>query len=193
MVKSVSEYKTHSLRDKSGKGGVTLCCFCHEKGHTTSICPTLKKRRDSMDPREKYDVSGLPPMPAKLQPLVMPVRGLPPMPAKLQPLVMPLHGLPPMPAKLQPLAMPLRGVQTKTLERTYDMEALTIAVQGLKIADYETISHDEDEDDEDEDDEDEDEDEDDMTIVEMRQGENDRKLKFNWADQCDSDVDDDEF
>ena len=145
MVKSVSEYKTHSLRDKSGKGGVTLCCFCHEKGHTTSICPTLKKRRDSMDPREKYDVSGLPPMPAKLQ----------------------------------PLAMPLRGVQTKTLERTYDMEALTIAVQGLKIADYETISHDEDEDD--------------MTIVEMRQGENDRKLKFNWADQCDSDVDDDEF
>jgi hypothetical protein len=66
------------------------------------------------------------------------------------------------------------------------MEALTIAFQGHKIADCETISHDEDEDDEDED-------EDDMTIVEMRQGENDRKLKFNWADQCDSDVDDDEF
>ena len=46
---------------------------------------------------------------------------------------------------------------------------------------------------EEEDEDEDDEDEDDMTIVEMRQGENDRKLKFNWADQCDSDVDDDEF
>ena len=77
--KPASEYKSHWLRDKPGKGGVVVCpyllsieCrYCHEKGHTMGQCPILKKRKV---PRQKYDVSGLPPMPTKLRPLVMPVR-----------------------------------------------------------------------------------------------------------------------
>ena len=166
--KPASEYKSHWLRDKPGKGGVVVCpyllsieCrYCHEKGHTMGQCPILKKRQ-RMDPREKYDVSGLPPMPAELRPLVMPVRGLPPMPAELRPLVVPVRGLP-------------NNVS----------EALTIAFQGLKIADGDTISHNEASDDDEEDD---------ITIAVMRQGENDTKRKFNWADLCDSDVEDDEF
>jgi hypothetical protein len=141
--KPASEYKSHWLRDKPGKGGVVVCpyllsieCrYCHEKGHTMSQCPILKKRKD---PRQKYDVSGLPPMPTKLRPLVMPVSGV---------------------------------------------EAITATLAaGVKLADFETNSQD-----------DLSEDECDMTIAVMRQGENDTKRKFNWADLCDSDVEDDEF
>lgn len=100
------------------------------------------------------------------------------MPAELRPLVMPVRGLPPMPAELRSLVMPVRGLPNNV------SEALTIAFQGLKIADGDTISHNEASDDDEDDD---------ITIAVMRQGENDTKRKFNWADLCDSDVEDDEF
>lgn len=154
--KPASEYKSHWLRDKPGKGGVVVCpyllsieCrYCHEKGHTMGQCPILKKRkvpRQRMDPRQKYDVSGLPPMPTKLRPLVMPVRS---------------------------------GVEANT----ETLAAARSVWAGVKLADFETNSQD-----------DLSEDECDMTIAVMRQGENDTKRKFNWADLCDSDVEDDEF
>ena len=55
-------------------GENTNCRYCHEKGHTIVVCPTLlaKKARTSRLLLEKYDVRGLPPMPTLLQPLVMP-------------------------------------------------------------------------------------------------------------------------
>ena len=77
-----------------------------------------------------------------------------------------------MPTKLRPLVMPVSGVEAITA---------TLAA-GVKLADFETNSQD-----------DLSEDECDMTIAVMRQGENDTKRKFNWADLCDSDVEDDEF
>ena len=116
--------------------------------------PTKRK-----DPREKYDVSGLPPMPTKLRPLVMPVRGL----------------------------------RTNAPNKACGVEAITATIGGLKLADTQDRSRrvavllarqTQD---------DLSEDECDMTIAVMRQGENDTKRKFNWADQCDSDVEDDEF
>ena len=149
--KPASEYKAHWLRDKPGNGGVVVCpyllsieCrYCHEKGHTIGKCPILKKRKD---PRQKYDVSGLPPMPTKLRPLVMPVRS---------------------------------GVDANT----ETLAAARSVWAGVKLADFETNSQD-----------DLSEDECDITIAVMRQGENDTKRKFNWADLCcDSDVEDDEF
>ena len=148
--KPASEYKSHWLRDKPGKGGVVVCpyllsieCrYCHEKGHTMGQCPILKKRKV---PRQKYDVSGLPPVPTKLRPLVMPVRS---------------------------------GVEANT----ETLAAARSVWAGVKLADFETNSQD-----------DLSEDECDMTIAVMRQGENDTKRKFNWADLCDSDVEDDEF
>ena len=167
--KPASEYKAHWLRDKPGKGGVVVCpyllsieCrYCHEKGHTMGQCPILKKRKD---PRQKYDVSGLPPMPTK----------------RMDPRQKyDVSGLPPMPTKLRPLVMPVSGVEaiTETL-----VAARSVWV-GVKLADFETNSQD-----------DLSEDECDITIAVMRQGENDTKRKFNWADLCcDSDVEDDEF
>ena len=87
-----------------------------------------------------------------------------------------------MPAELRPLVMPVRGLPNNVSEALPNnvSEALPIAFQGLKIADGDTISHNEASDD-------------DITIAVMRQGENDTKRKFNWADLCDSDVEDDEF
>ena len=164
--KPASEYKAHWLRDKPGKGGVVVCpyllsieCrYCHEKGHTMGQCPILKKRKVRMDPRQKYDVSGLPPMPRQKYD----VSGLPPMPTKLRPLVMPVRS----------------GVEANT----ETLAAARSVWAGVKLADFETNSQD-----------DLSEDECDMTIAVMRQGENDTKRKFNWADLCDSDVEDDEF
>ena len=164
--KPASEYKAHWLRDKPGKGGVVVCpyllsieCrYCHEKGHTMGQCPILKKRKVRMDPRQKYDVSGLPPMPRQKYD----VSGLPPMPTKLRPLVMPVRS----------------GVEANT----ETLAAARSVWAGVKLADFETNSQD-----------DLSEDECDMTIAVMRQGENDTKRKFNWADLCDSDVEDDEL
>ena len=76
-----------------------------------------------------------------------------------------------MPTKLRPLVMPVR-----------EMEAITATLTGVKLADFVTNSQD-----------DLSDDECDMTFAVMRQGENDTKRKFNWADLCDSDVEDDEF
>ena len=166
--KPASEYKAHWLRDKPGKGGVVVCpyllsieCrYCHEKGHTMGQCPILKKRKD---PRQKYDVSGLPPMPTK----------------RMDPRQKyDVSGLPPMPSKLRPLVMPVSGVEAIT----ETLVAARSVWMGVKLADFETNSQD-----------DLSEDECDMTIAVMRQGENDTKRKFNWADLCDSDVEDDEF
>ena len=78
--KPASEHKSHWLRDKSGAVVCPYllsmeCSYCHEKGHTKSHCPILRNRRWHL--REKYDVSGLPPMPERLMPLVVPKRCIP--------------------------------------------------------------------------------------------------------------------
>ena len=89
--KPESEYRSHWLRDKSGKNGVTVCpyllsieCrYCHQLGHTPVKCPVLMNKNNknnktkrsitTVDPKQLYDVSELPPMPTVLMPLVMPL------------------------------------------------------------------------------------------------------------------------
>mgnify|MGYP006134520605 FL=1 len=92
--KPASDYKSHSVK-VNGKVVCPYllsieCRYCHEKGHTPSGCPVLKrKKRAANEALKKYDVSGLPPMPTVLRPLVMPTSKLVPVPATVRPLVMP--------------------------------------------------------------------------------------------------------
>ena len=92
--KPASDYKSHSVK-VNGKVVCPYllsieCRYCHEKGHTPSGCPVLKrKKRTANEALKKYDVSGLPPMPTVLRPLVMPTSKLVPVPATVRPLVMP--------------------------------------------------------------------------------------------------------
>ena len=92
--KPASDYKSHSVK-VNGKVVCPYllsieCRYCHEKGHTPSGCPVLKrKKRAANEALKKYDVSGLPPMPTVLRPLVMPTSKLAPVPAAVRPLVMP--------------------------------------------------------------------------------------------------------
>ena len=92
--KPASDYKSHSVKVKGKVVCPYLlsieCRYCHEKGHTPSGCPVLKrKKRAANEALKKYDVSGLPPMPTVLRPLVMPASKLAPVPATVRPLVMP--------------------------------------------------------------------------------------------------------
>jgi hypothetical protein len=109
--KPASDYKSHSVK-VNGKVVCPYllsieCRYCHEKGHTPSGCPVLKrKKRAANEALKKYDVSGLPPMPTVLRPLVMPTSKLVPVPATVRPLVMPTSKLVPVPATVRPLVMP---------------------------------------------------------------------------------------
>jgi len=109
--KPASDYKSHSVK-VNGKVVCPYllsieCRYCHEKGHTPSGCPVLKrKKRTANEALKKYDVSGLPPMPTVLRPLVMPTSKLVPVPATVRPLVMPTSKLVPVPATVRPLVMP---------------------------------------------------------------------------------------
>lgn len=92
--KPASDYNSHSVKVKGKVVCPYLlsieCRYCHEKGHTPSGCPVLKrKKRAANEALKKYDVSGLPPMPTVLRPLVMPTSKLAPVPATVRPLVMP--------------------------------------------------------------------------------------------------------
>jgi len=92
--KPASDYNSHSVKVKGKVVCPYLlsieCRYCHEKGHTPSGCPVLKrKKRAANEALKKYDVSGLPPMPTVLRPLVMPTSKLAPVPAAVRPLVMP--------------------------------------------------------------------------------------------------------
>jgi hypothetical protein len=109
--KPASDYKSHSVKVKGKVVCPYLlsieCRYCHEKGHTPSGCPVLKrKKRAANEALKKYDVSGLPPMPTVLRPLVMPTSKLAPVPATVRPLVMPASKLVPVPATVRPLVMP---------------------------------------------------------------------------------------
>jgi hypothetical protein len=92
--KPASDYNSHSVKVKGKVVCPYLlsieCRYCHEKGHTPSGCPVLKrKKRAANEALKKYDVTGLPPMPTVLRPLVMPTSKLAPVPATVRPLVMP--------------------------------------------------------------------------------------------------------
>jgi len=109
--KPASDYNSHSVKVKGKVVCPYLlsieCRYCHEKGHTPSGCPVLKrKKRAANEALKKYDVSGLPPMPTVLRPLVMPTSKLVPVPATVRPLVMPTSKLAPVPATVRPLVMP---------------------------------------------------------------------------------------
>jgi hypothetical protein len=109
--KPASDYNSHSVKVKGKVVCPYLlsieCRYCHEKGHTPSGCPVLKrKKRAANEALKKYDVSGLPPMPTVLRPLVMPTSKLAPVPAAVRPLVMPTSKLAPVPAAVRPLVMP---------------------------------------------------------------------------------------
>ena len=72
--KPASDYNSHSVKVKGKVVCPYLlsieCRYCHEKGHTPSGCPVLKrKKRAANEALKKYDVSGLPPMPTVLRPL----------------------------------------------------------------------------------------------------------------------------
>ena len=109
--KPASDYNSHSVKVKGKVVCPYLlsieCRYCHEKGHTPSGCPVLKrKKRAANEALKKYDVSGLPPMPTVLRPLMMPTSKLAPVPATVRPLMMPTSKLAPVPATVRPLVMP---------------------------------------------------------------------------------------
>ena len=138
--KPASEYKSHRLYNKAS---VVVCpyllsieCrYCHEKGHTKSHCPILKMRRYL---REKYDVSGLPPVPARVMPLVMPEHCK---------------------TKTQTQTQMKTQTQTKVCEQEPEEEHYDSSDDEWPLASREKTT----------------------------------KKRMNWADICESDVEDDEF
>ena len=84
--KPASDYKSHNGAVVCPHLLSTECRYCHEMGHALTGCPVLKRKNEML---KKYAVSGLPPMPTLLRPLVMPTAKLVAVPAVMRPLVMP--------------------------------------------------------------------------------------------------------
>jgi len=179
--KPASDYKSHSVKVKGKVVCPYLlsieCRYCHEKGHTPSGCPVLKrKKRAANEALKKYDVSGLPPMPTVLRPLVMPASKLAPVPATVRPLVMPTSKLAPVPAAVRPLVMPKNHVSIQVaLSLTFAKEPRKWrAPSDLDLSDFPAPTSK-------------------LEGVAATKKKIINEKRMSWADMCDTDEEDDEF
>ena len=178
--KPASDYNSHSVKVKGKVVCPYLlsieCRYCHEKGHTPSGCPVLKrKKRAANEALKKYDVSGLPPMPTVLRPLVMPTSKLAPVPAAVRPLVMPTSKLAPVPATVRPLVMPKNHVSIQVaLSVTVAKEPRKWrAPSDLDLSDFPAPTSKLE------------------GVAATKKIINEKRM--SWADMCDTDEEDDEF
>ena len=178
--KPASDYNSHSVKVKGKVVCPYLlsieCRYCHEKGHTPSGCPVLKrKKRAANEALKKYDVSGLPPMPTVLRPLVMPTSKLAPVPAAVRPLVMPTSKLAPVPATVRPLVMPKNHVSIQVaLSVTVAKEPRKWrAPSDLDLSDFPAPTFKLE------------------GVAATKKIINEKRM--SWADMCDTDEEDDEF
>jgi hypothetical protein len=107
--KPASDYKSHNGAVVCPHLLSTECRYCHEMGHALTGCPVLKRKNEML---KKYAVSGLPPMPTLLRPLVMPTAKLVAVPVVMRPLVMPTAKLVAVPAVMRSLVMPTAKLVT---------------------------------------------------------------------------------
>ena len=178
--KPASDYNSHSVKVKGKVVCPYLlsieCRYCHEKGHTPSGCPVLKrKKRAANEALKKYDVSGLPPMPTVLRPLVMPTSKLAPVPAAVRPLMMPTSKLATVPAAVRPLVMPTDHVSIQlALSVTVAKEPRKWrAPSDLDLSDFPAPTFKLE------------------GVAATKKIINEKRM--SWADMCDTDEEDDEF